>query len=69
MFITPCHTLALILPIHILAYKGGDTMKEYIVFIHDPESAMVCKVEVVRARSRRKAMRILHKMGFKRRKF
>jgi len=44
-------------------------MREYIVFIHEPETAMVCKVEVVRARSRRRAMKILQKMGFKRRKF
>jgi hypothetical protein len=44
-------------------------MKEYIVFIHDPETAMVRKVEVVRAPSRRMAMKILQKLGFKRRKF
>jgi hypothetical protein len=44
-------------------------MKEYMVFIHAPESAMVSKVEVVRARSRRAAMRKLQKMGFKKRRF
>jgi hypothetical protein len=40
-----------------------------MVFIHFPGSGMVRKVEVVRARSRREAMRKLERMGFKRRKF
>ncbi len=44
-------------------------MRDYIVFIHEPDSAMVSKIEVIRARSRRHALRILQKMGFKRRKF
>lgn len=44
-------------------------MKEYMIFIHSPDSAMVSKVEVVRARSRRQAVKALEKMGFKRRKF
>ncbi len=44
-------------------------MKEYMVFIHFPESSMVSKVDVVQARSRREALRKLKKMGLKRRKF
>ncbi len=44
-------------------------MKEYMVFIHSPDSPMVSKVEVVRASSRREALRALEKLGFKRRKF
>ena len=44
-------------------------MKEYMVFIHLPGSAMVRKVEIVRARSRRQALKKLEKTGFKRRRF
>jgi hypothetical protein len=44
-------------------------MKEYLVFIHTDDDVLVGKVEVIRARSRRKALKILHKMGFKKRKF
>jgi hypothetical protein len=44
-------------------------MKEYMVFIHTRDRATVTRVEVVLARSRRKALRILRKMGFKQRKF
>jgi hypothetical protein len=49
--------------------KGGDIMKEYIVFVHEPATAMVSKVEIIRAPSRRKARRILRRLGFKKRKF
>ncbi len=44
-------------------------MKQYMVFIHEPESAMVWKVEVVRARSRRAALRKMQKLGFRKRRF
>jgi len=44
-------------------------MKEYMVFIHMPGSAMVSKVEIVHARSRRKALKKLERMGFIKRKF
>ena len=44
-------------------------MKDYLVFVHSPESSMVLKVEVVRARSRRAAMKKLQKLGFKKKKF
>lgn len=44
-------------------------MKEYLVFVHSPESALVVKVEVVRARSRRAAMKKLQKMGFTKKRF
>ncbi len=44
-------------------------MKEYMVFIHEPESAMVRKVELIRARSRRAALKKLQRMGFKKRRF
>ena len=44
-------------------------MKEYLVFIHSHESATVRKVEIVRARSRRAAMRKLQKMGFRKKQF
>ena len=49
--------------------KGGRAMKEYMVFIHEPESAMVRKVELIRARSRRAALKKLQRMGFKKRRF
>ena len=44
-------------------------MKEFLVFVHPPESSMVLKVEVVRARSRRAAMKKLQKLGFKKKEF
>ena len=49
--------------------KGGGTMKEFTVFIHQPNDPLVKRVEVVRARSRRQAMKKLQKMGLKKRKF
>ena len=44
-------------------------MKEFMVFIHQPDNALVTKIEVVHARSRRKALKILQKKGLKIRKF
>ena len=44
-------------------------MRNYLVFIHEPESGMVRKVDVVRAFSRRSALRKLQKLGFKKKKF
>ncbi len=44
-------------------------MKEYMVFIHATDCPLVRKVEVVRARSRRAALKKMQKLGFKRRKF
>jgi hypothetical protein len=49
--------------------KEAKPVKEYIVFIHEPDTAMVSKVEVVRARSRRMALKILERMGFKKIRF
>ncbi len=49
--------------------EGGRKMRDYMVFIHDPESAMVRKVDVVRAFSRRSALRKLQKLGFRKKKF
>ncbi len=44
-------------------------MKEFLVFVHSPESSVILKVEVVRARSRRAAMKKLQKLGFKKKGF
>ena len=44
-------------------------MRNYLVFIHAPDSAMVLKVEVVRAFSRWSAMKKLERQGFKKKKF
>ena len=37
-------------------------MKEYMVFIHAPDCPMVRKIEVVRARSRRAALKKMQKL-------
>jgi hypothetical protein len=44
-------------------------MKEYLVFIHARDCPLVRKIEVVRAHSRRAALKKMQKLGFKRRKF
>ena len=45
-------------------------MKEYIVFIHPPkDDPLVIRIDVVRARSRRQALRKLQKQGLKKKKF
>ncbi len=44
-------------------------MKDYMVFIHSVEGAMVERVQTVRAFSRRGAMKKLQKMGFKKKRF
>jgi hypothetical protein len=44
-------------------------MREFMVFVHTEESPMVAKIKIVRAYSRRGAMKQLRNMGFKRRKF
>jgi len=43
--------------------------RDYLVFIHAPESAMVIRVDVVRAFSRKSAMKKLEKLGFKKKRF
>jgi len=52
--------------------EGGQTMtlmRNYMVFIHAPESAMVMRVDVVRAFSRRSAFKKLQRQGFKKKRF
>jgi hypothetical protein len=50
--------------------EGGPKMRrDYLVFIHAHESAMVIRVDVVRAFSRKSAMKKLEKMGFRKKKF
>jgi hypothetical protein len=44
-------------------------MREFMVFVHAEESPMVAKVKIVRAYSRRGAMKQLRRMGFKRKRF
>jgi hypothetical protein len=53
----------------VVTQEGDWTMRNYLVFIHAPDSAMVSKVEVVRAFSRRSAMKKLERQGFRKKKF
>lgn len=43
--------------------------RNYLVFIHAPESAMVIRVDIVRAFSRKSAMKKLERQGFRKKKF
>lgn len=61
--------MALVLPHNILYDKGGQVMKEFLVFIHEGDDSMVTKVEVIRARNKREALKMLQQRGFKKRKF